>query len=91
MKVEHRGGMKNKSNTAGFVNIEDFEGITMRISMELLKQNIATIEKFDEADMDNEYIDIGISNCESNNAQTFFVFLDVKRTLAYAVAGAYEE
>ena len=91
MKVEHRGGMKNKSNTAGFVNIEDFEGATMRISKELLKQSIATIEKFDEADMDNEYIDIGISKFESPEAQTFFIFLDVKKTLAYAVAGAFEE
>lgn len=91
MKVEHRGGMKNKSNTAGFVNIEDFEGATMRISKKLLKQSIATIEKFDEVDMDNEYIDIGISKFESPWAQTFLIFLDVKKTLAYAVAGAFEE
>ena len=91
MKVEYRGGMKNTSTTAGFVNIKDFEGATMRISKELLKQSIATIEKFDEVDMDNEYINIGISKFESPEAQTFFVFLDVKKTLAYAVAGANEE
>ena len=90
MDVKHHGGMKNKSNTAGFINIEDFEGTTMQISKTLLKQSIAIIEKFDDADMDNEYIDIGISKFESPGAKTFFIFLDPEKTLAYAVAGANE-
>jgi len=92
MKVEHRGGMKNTSNTAGIVNIEDFEGTTMRISKELLKQSLATIEKIgDGMGAEDEYIDIGISSYQSKDTATFFIFLDPKKTLAYAVAGAYEE
>jgi len=96
MKIEHRGGMKNKAGTSSFVNIEDFEGATMRISKEMLKQSIAIIEKLDEVGIDSEYINIGISKIhpEGNtmrDAGVFFVFLDAKKTLAYAVAGAYAE
>jgi len=96
MKIEHRGGMKNKADSAGFVNIEDFEGTTMRISRELLKQSIAIIEKLDEVGIDSEYINIGISknHPEDNtmrDAGAFFVFLDAKKALAYAVAGVYAE
>lgn len=91
MNVEYRGGMKNASNTAGFVNIEDYEGVTMRISKELLKQCISSIENIN-GELDNEYIRIGISNThKGKKAKLFCVFLDSKKTLAYAVAGADEE
>jgi len=92
MKVEHRGGMKNKSNTAGFVNIEDFEGATMRISVELLKQGIATIENIGEG-VESEYINIGIPTFkpEGTSVESFLIFLDPKKTLAYVVMGVDKE
>lgn len=92
MKVEPRGGMKNKSNTAGFVNVEGFEGATMRISAGLLKQAIESVENINE-ELDDEYINIGIAHNPENPVGTemFFIFLDAKRLLAYAVMGATEE
>ena len=95
MKVEPRGGVKNTLKTAGFLNIEDFEGETMTISTVLLEQAFKVIKTLNkdmgEGDM-QDYINVGIAHKPelSNNVGTFFIFLDSKKTLAYAIAGADE-
>ena len=91
MKIKHKGGMKNKENSAAFVNIEDFDGVEMRISTELLQKALDVVDVLHEHGLDTEYINIGIGRDERGEAGQFFVFLDSERTVAYCVAGAISE
>ena len=87
MKIAPKGNIVNKANTAGIVNIENFEGATMRVSRDLLKKALLVMETMGNAGMDTEYLDIGISI----PPEIFLIFFDREKTLGYGVAGAPEE
>ena len=88
MKIKHKGGMKNEENSAAFVNIEDFDGVEMRISTDLLQKALNVVDNLHEYGLDTEYVTIGIGRTEKDDAGQFFIFLDQNRTVAYCVAGA---
>lgn len=87
MKVTVKGGLKRKDNTAGFVNIENWKGATMRINKTLLDSVMRILTSLDEELIDVENLQIGIS-AESN---MFCVFLDPNKTVACAIMGKIEE
>jgi len=91
MKVIVKGGMKQKDNVAGIVNIENWEGTTMVISEELLQKATNVLRVLREVDFDTENVRIGISKGSKTPAGMFCVFLDTQKTVAYAVAGKLEE
>ena len=87
MKITPKGNIVNKANTAGIVNIENFEGATMRVSKDLLKKALLLVEAMESADMNVDYLNIGISI----PPETLIIFFDQAKTFGYGIAGATEE
>ena len=92
MKIPSKGGIHNRNNTAGFVNIENWEGTEMKIKLEYLKIALKVIETLNGLELDVSNIHIGISlPSKERPAGLFYVFLDANKTVAYAIAGKTEE
>ena len=88
MKITSKGGIHNRDNTTGFVNIENWEGIGMRINPEYLKTALKVIDTLDGLELDMSDIHVGISPpSNENTAGLFCIFLDANKTVAYAIAG----
>lgn len=94
MKIVKRG-IVNKSNTAGILNIKDFDAHTMFISRELLEEALLVLKLFDEHGLKTENIEMGIVEPkdanETGNAKVLCIFLDAEKTLAYVIAGRTED
>lgn len=88
MKMKSEGGIHNRDNTAGFVNIEDGEGAEMRINPEYLKTALKVIDSLSGLVLATSDIHIGITpQTGENTTGLFCVFLDPNKTVAYAIAG----
>lgn len=87
MKIESKGNLLNKSNTAGLINIKDFEGSTMKISTDLLKKALLVMETMNSAGMDTEYLNIGIAQ----ESDVFVIFFNKEKTFGYGIAGTVEQ
>ena len=90
MKITSKGGIHNAENSAGFVNIEEVEGTTMRINAEYLKTALKVIDTIEGMGLNTENISIGIVSL-TEEKERFCIFLDPNKTVAYAIAGKTEE
>ena len=90
MKIISKGGMLTKDNTGGIINIEDWIGYTMTIDKESLKDAIGIFDDLAESGLNTNNIHIGISK-DGLKTGIFCMFLDVNKTVAYAIAGKREE
>jgi len=91
MKIKSKGGIVQKDNIAGIVNIEDWKGATMRIDIKSLQRAIDVLTRLREVGLDAEEAIIGISE-ESQTEEkpgVFCVFFDSNKTVAYAVMGKW--
>ncbi len=82
--------MLTNDKTGGIVNIEDWIGYTMTIDKESLKDAIDIFDTLAENGLNTNNIHVGISK-DGFKAGIFCMFLDVNKTVAYAIAGKREE
>ena len=91
MKI-NTGNLVDKNNTAGFIGITDFEGTHMRISKDLLKNALSIIDTMDNAGLDTEYLDVGITELTfTTDTKIFIIFFNKEKSFGYGVAGAIEQ
>jgi len=88
-------GIVNKANTAGILNIKDYDAPTMFISRDLLEEGLLVLKLLDEHGLKTENIEMGIvapkdKANETGNSKVLCIFLDAEKTLAYAIAGRVE-
>ena len=92
MKIISKGGIHNAENTAGIINIEGWEGATMRINVVYMKSALKVIENLNNMGLDGENFHIGIAPpIEGSSTAIFCIFLDSNKTVAYAIAGVKED
>ena len=94
MEIVKRG-IVNTANTAGILNIKEFEAPTMFISRELLEEALSVLKLLDEHGLKTENIEMGIVAPKDNanktrNSKVLCIFLDAEKTLAYVIAGRVE-
>ena len=92
MKITSKRGIHNVENTAGIINIEDWQGADMTINVEYMKSALKVIESLNNMGLDVENFHIGIAPpIEGSSTAIFCIFLDSNKTVAYAIAGVKED
>ena len=94
MEIVKRG-IVNKANTAGILNIKEYDAPTMFISRYLLEEGLSVLKMLDEHGLKTENVEMGIvapndNANETGNSKVLCIFLDADKTLAYVIAGRVE-
>ena len=76
-------GLANPERIVGYMQTENFNGVSMHVDPKYLKEMLFALTAFDKK---REDVEIGISN-DNNGSSAFFIFLDGNREMAIGVVG----
>jgi len=76
-------GLANPERVVGYMQIENFDGVTMHVDPKYLKEMLFALTVFDKK---REDVEIGIAN-DNYGDTAFFIFLDGEHKMAIGVAG----
>ena len=84
MKLELDKGIKNRVTIVGFVKVKEFHGEVTRISTSEAKRLVEYLKLLEK----NDFITVAIG---VEKGEPLLVFIDDKKTMAYAVATYIED
>ena len=82
-KMTVKVGLANPEKVVGYMQVENFNGVSMHVDPKYLKEMLFALTAFDKK---REDVVIGISN-DNDGHNVFFIFLDGAHEMAIGVAG----